>query len=216
VRGAGDAEDATDDDRHPRHARLVDRRERTGAVADRACPLRRRADQEARLVDEVHARHVERVAEVDETGHLLRRRPVEPAAAMERIAREDADREAVEPREARGERPAEVAADLEERVAVDDQPHELPRVVAALSVPRHDRQQRLLAPHGIVARLAARRDLPDVRRQVREEAADLRERVVLALGLVVDDAVPRVDVRATERRREARRSSPSRRRSSTG
>ena len=105
VARARDAEHAPHDDRAPRHARLVDRGERAHAVADRAALLGLDADLEARVVDEVHDRQVERVAEVDEADHLLRRVGVDRAAALARIVREHADRDAVEPRERRHERP---------------------------------------------------------------------------------------------------------------
>ena len=81
--------------------RLVDRRERARAVADRAGLLGLDADHEARHVDEMHDRQVERVGEIDEARDLLRRIRG-PAAAVEiGIARQHGDRPAVEPRQRR-------------------------------------------------------------------------------------------------------------------
>ena len=60
-------------------------------------------------------------------------------------------------------------------------------------------QQRLVAALRIVGRLAARRELVDRRRQVREEAPNPRERFCFGRDLVVDRAVAGVDRAAAER-----------------
>ena len=119
VRGAGDAVDLADQHRAPRHRRLVHRGERAGAVADRARLLGRGADQEARVVDEVHDREPERLREVDEPLDLARRVRGPTAGVVVRIVREHRDRPAVEPREPGDRGAAPPATDLEERVRVE-------------------------------------------------------------------------------------------------
>src|ERR1700687_3377658 len=66
-------------------------------------------------------------------------------------------------------------------------------------VARHDTYQLLFAAARIVVGSRSRRPLSQPLRQVRKEAANLRERVLLALGLVVDRTTHvRMDIRAAE------------------
>src|SRR5262245_31333400 len=131
---------------------------------------------------------MERVAEVDEAGHLFAARGVERAAAAHRVAGQHADRVAVQPRKADDQRAAVKSADLEKRIAIKDQAQNPSNVVGPAAVARDDRNQLLFAAARIVAGFDSRRQSPDVRRQVREEAADLREGFVLTFDFVVDRA----------------------------
>src|SRR5215831_570565 len=97
VRRARDAERLAHQDRAPWHLRLVDRGERTRAVANGSGPFRLEADDEARAIDEMHHREVEGVGEVDEAGDLLRRCGGPAAAINEGIARQHRDGPAIEP-----------------------------------------------------------------------------------------------------------------------
>ena len=72
------------------------------------------ADDEAGLVDEVHRRQVEGVAEVDEAGHLLAAVGGQPAAVVVGVVGEHADGVAVEAGEPVTTRVPAAAADLEQ------------------------------------------------------------------------------------------------------
>ena len=90
-------------------------------------------------------------------------------------------------------------ADLEERVLVGHQPDRAADVERRRALARDQREQLLLAAvGGIGGSSAHRRRLVDARRQVRQEAARLRHRLLLGLGEVVDRAVAAVDVPAAE------------------
>ena len=196
--GAGHAEDLAHEDRAPRHGGLVDGGQRAGAAADRRLALGLGADQEAGHVDEVDDRQAELVAQVDEARLLLRGVGGHAAAVVLGVGGDDADRPALEPGQRGDDRPAEAPAELEDRAAVEDQLEHPAHVVVAARVARHDRQQLLLAPVGRVGRRQRRRRLPDRRRQVGQEAADLRERVLLVARLVVDGAGAGLQPRAAE------------------
>jgi hypothetical protein len=92
---------------------------------------------------------------------------------------------------------AELAADLEERVAVDDQPTtpaRRSRVAFRGTIDSNASSRRAGSSLGY-----ARGDLPDVRRQVREEAADLRgTRRPRSRPRCPTTPLPRVDVGAAE------------------
>ena len=67
------------------------------------------------------------------------------------------------------------------------------------AIARHDADQLILAPAGVVVGRHPRRHVPHALRQIRQEAPNLRERVVLALGFVVHrTADVRVDFGAAE------------------
>ena len=88
------------DDRQLRHGRLGERVEQLRAVADDPAPLLARAGQEAGHVGEGDERDVERVAEADEAGGLLRRLDVEHAGELRGLVADDPDRAPAEAREA--------------------------------------------------------------------------------------------------------------------
>src|SRR5262249_42295275 len=155
------------------------------AVSSRARAFGPRADQEPGLVNEVHDRQVEGVAEVYEAGQLFAARRVERPAALHRVAGRYADRVAVQTRESHDQRASVKSADLEKRIAIQNQVQNPPNVVRAATVAWNNRNQLLFAAKRIVGVFNSRRRLPDVRWQVREEAADLREGIVFAFDFVV-------------------------------
>ena len=83
--------------------------QRPGAAADGALAPRRRPDHEAGLVDEVHDRQVELVAQVDEARELVGGRGAEPAAVMRGVGSEHPHRASVEPGQRGDQRAAEAA-----------------------------------------------------------------------------------------------------------
>src|SRR5262245_36462829 len=128
---------------------------------------------------------MERIAEVDEASHLFATRRVERAAAPHRIARQHADRVTVQPRKPRDQRASVKFADLEKRITIQNQAQNPPNVVSSAAVTWDDRNQLLFTAARIVAVSDSRRRLPDVRRQIRKEAADLREGFFFAFDFVV-------------------------------
>ena len=101
------------------------------AVADHAPPLQVLAGVEARRVDEGDDRQVERVAERDEAGALLRGGDVERAGDGQRLVGEDADRASVDRGEGRDQVRRPAAPELEHDAVVDDRRHHVAHVVAA-------------------------------------------------------------------------------------
>ena len=90
----GSAVGLAKDDRDLGNRRLGIRIEHLRAVADNALVLLIRARQEARDVDEVQQRNVERIAEADEARALVGSVDVEAARHDVRLVRDDADRAA--------------------------------------------------------------------------------------------------------------------------
>src|SRR5262245_29986990 len=105
---------------------------------------------------------MERVAEVDEAGHLFAARGVERAAAAHRVTGQHADRVAVQPRKADGQRAAVKSADLKKRIAVKNQAQNPSNVVSSTAVARDDRNQLLFTAARVVAGFDSRRHSPDV------------------------------------------------------
>ena len=93
------------------------------------------------LVDEVHDRQPELVAEVDEAGHLVGGLRGQAAAEVRGIGCQHADRPAVEPRERGDERAAEARAELEHRAAVEDGVEDLTHLVRLAPLARDDRDE---------------------------------------------------------------------------
>ena len=102
------------------------------------------SDQEAGVVDEVHYRNVERVADVDQPDHLVASGGVGRAAAVARVVGHDADRVAIEARKPRNQRAAVIETNFEERVAVEDGVEDAADVVSASPVARNERRAALL------------------------------------------------------------------------
>ena len=83
-------------------------------------------------------RDVERVAEPDEPRALHRRVDVERAGEHRRLVRDDADRPAVEPREADDDVLRVVLVDLEKVAVVDDRVDDVEHVVGLVRRGRHE------------------------------------------------------------------------------
>jgi hypothetical protein len=111
-------------------------------VAHLAAGLDLRADHEAGGIDERDDRQAVRVAELHEAGGLVRGIGVDRAAEMGRIAGEDADRAALDPREHRDDAGAEAGAQLERRADVDDRLDDRAHRVDAQPVRRQQLAQR--------------------------------------------------------------------------
>ena len=126
------------------------------------------------------------VAGIDELAQFVGSRRVERSADYERIVRHHANRIAVEAREASDQRTAEIWRDFEEGIAVQNQFEHAAGVVTGAPIMRNQIEQFLFAPIRIVLWFSARRHLPNVLRQIRKEAANLREGVVFALCLVIN------------------------------
>jgi hypothetical protein len=94
-------------------------------VADDALALDRGADHEAGHVGEEQQRQAERVAQPDEVRGLVGRVDEEHAALLLGLVGDDADRPAVEAREADDELLGPARVDLEERLRVDERVDEL-------------------------------------------------------------------------------------------
>jgi len=123
---------------------------------------------------------------------------VQDAAEVAGLVGDDADRAAVQAREA-GQHVARPArADLEQATAVDERAHDVAHVVDAPLLGGHGLVGRAL--EGLHARPAAR-DLRGVLRQVVEQVAYEPRRVEVALGDELADAVALVHLRAAERGR---------------
>ena len=99
-------------------------------MADHPPPLEVLAGVEAGRVDQRQDREVERVAERDEASGLLRGGDVECAGEIHRLVGDDADRSASDRREGGDDIAGEPAADLEQRVLVDDRLRDVADVVA--------------------------------------------------------------------------------------
>ena len=99
VTGSRHAIAAPDQNRNPRHGRLINRHQRTGAGPDGPGTLCGAANEKSGIVHEVHHGNVERVAKIDQANHLVACGSVRSAAAVPRIVCDDSYRIAVQPRE---------------------------------------------------------------------------------------------------------------------
>ena len=136
------------------------------------------AGQEAGHVDERQQRDVERVARAHEARGLDARVDVEHAGHARRLVADDADRVAVEAREAADDVRRVVLVDLVELAVVDDRPHDVAHVVGLVRVRRHDVVELGVHPLRVVGRQHARRGLEVVGRQEAQQVA----RVLQALA----------------------------------
>ena len=101
----------------------------------------------------------------------------------------DADRVAVQPREAGDPRSPVVRPHLEEAAAIQHGVEDLARLVDAPAFPGHGGEQRLVAALRVVRRFGHRRCRVDVRRQIGEEAPHLGKRIGFVFRQIHDDAV---------------------------
>ena len=90
------------------------------------------------------------------------------------------------------------AADFEEAVAIDHRFDDRSHFVDLARIARHDVEQELLAPLRVVVGGDDRRQLVDVRRQIRQKARGPLERFGFTRDFVVDRAVARVDAARAE------------------
>ena len=180
------------DDRDLGHRRLAVGVEHLRAVADDARVLLTDARQEARNIDEVDERDVERIAEADEACGLVGSVDVEAARHDVRLVRDDADGAAVEARETGDDVRREMLMHFVELAVVDDAADDVLHVVRCIRIVRNDRVQGLIHARRVVARLDDRRVVHVVARQEGEQVADLLDAVVLILRREMRDARDRV------------------------
>ena len=163
-----------------------------------AAAFRVDADDESGVVDEMHDREVEGVGEVDEASDLLRRVGCPPGAVEVRVAGQHRHRPAVDAGEPRHRRPAVPAADLEERVSVDDRVDDVTDLVDLPGVARDRVGEPVLTALGVVGWIDSGRRVVDRPGEVGEEGPGTSERVVFGVDHVVDGAVATVDLAAAE------------------
>src|SRR5581483_6870958 len=168
-----------DDDGDLRHGGARDRVEHLGPVADDPGVLDLRADHEARHVLEEDERDVEGVAEVDEAGRLVGRVVLEDASELLGLIGDDPDRLAAEAGEAGDDRLRELRLDVEELAAVRDLADHVVHVVRVPRGLRDDVEQLLRHAVLRIVRLADRRALLAVRREVGEVVLDHLDALVV-------------------------------------
>ena len=137
VTGAGDTEGLANEDRAPGRARLVDRRQGARAMANGGRLLRRRTDQKARAIDQMHDRQMEGLGEIDETGNFLRGIGGPGAAIDERVAGHDRHRPAIQTGQPGNHRAAIVAAKFHETALVDHRLDDRAHFIDFAAVARH-------------------------------------------------------------------------------
>src|ERR1044072_4235422 len=133
-----DTKDAPQDDRDPRHRRLIDRGHCATAIARGPCAFSRSADQEAGLVYEIDYGQVKRIAEIDESSHLLASRRIQSAAALLRIVRHHSDRVTIKPRKSRDKWPPVISPDLEKRITIKHKAEQPAHIIGLSAVARDD------------------------------------------------------------------------------
>ena len=163
---------------------LGDRGDHLGAVADDAFALHLGADHEAGHVGEEQQRQVERVAAPHEACGLVGRVDEQDAAEVLRVAGDDADRPAVEAREAADQLLREQRLDLGERLGVDQRVDDLVHVVRATFLGRDDVGDRRRVGRGRDG-VDDRGIVTPARREERQPAPGRRDR----LGVVGDEVV---------------------------
>ena len=176
------------DHRQLGHGRLAERIEQLGPVADDAAVLLRGARQESRHVDECDERDVECVAETDESSRLHGRVDVEGAGHHLWLVGDDPDRVPVEVGEPDHDVHPEEGLHFEEVAAVDDHPDHVLDVVRLFRVVRDDVGEPRSRTLGVVGCLRGRRLLVGALGDVREQAAHLREALVLRLRQEMRDS----------------------------
>ncbi len=157
------------------------------------------AGKESRNVQERNDRNVKSVTHLDKARSFFAGLDVQDAREALRLVGDDADDLAVEA----GQRADDVAGpalvDLQVVAVVDDLLDDLGHVVRPVAVGRDQVEQDVRAAVGLVARLGARRVLPVVLREHRQEVAHLGEAGLLVVVREVADAGGlRVDVGAAE------------------
>ena len=196
------------DDRDLRHLGPGEARDDALVAAEDAAALGVRADHQAGHVLQEDEREVERVAEVDERGLLRQRRNVHHAGALHRLARDDADRLPLDPRQAAEHAGAVPLAPRLDAVRVEDRLEHLAHVVAAPRVARARASSSSSASRAGARGGGRRSGVLGRVGEVGEHALDRRDRRLL----VVDDEVGVAALRARRPsgRRAPRRSAPRR------
>src|ERR1700745_743783 len=111
---------------------------------------------------------MKRIAEVDEASRLYTAGRVHCPAALLRITSKHSNRISIQARKAHNRRPAVVATDFKERIAIEYEIQEPPDVISATAIARNDREQLFFTALRIIKMLGvfnSWRNLPDVRRQ---------------------------------------------------
>ncbi len=198
VSGPGNAVHFPDDDRHPRHRRLHHREQSGRPVSDRGGRLGLRSDHEPGLVDEADDGQVKGVAKVDKAPDLLGPCGGHRTGVVNRVVGEHADGAPAQPSQSGDLRRAVGGRDFEEAVAVENELQDAAHVVDAAPVARHDAQKFLFRALGVVVAGHRRRQLPDVRGEITQEAAHERARFLLVCGDAVDDTAAFVHVGSAE------------------
>ena len=139
-------------------------------------------------VAERQQRDVERVARAHEARGLLGGVDVEHARELRGLVADDADRVAVQAREAADDVLGVVLVDLEELLVVDDQLDHVAHVIRLVGVVGHDVVELGVHALGVVGRLHARRALEVVLRQEAQQVAAVLQARVLVLGGELRDA----------------------------
>ena len=140
------------------HRRFGKRVQQLRAVLDDAAVLLHGAGQKSGHVLERDERNVERVAEPHEPRAFDRRVDVERAGEHRRLVGDDADRPAVEPREADDDVPRVVLVHLEKVAIVGHRVNQIEHVVRLIRRRRHQAiERRILAVGRIAGSLARRR-----------------------------------------------------------
>src|SRR5690606_2272582 len=130
----------------------------------------------------------ERLREIDETDDLLAGRRAPGAAAMQRVARHQCHRPAVEAREAGDDRFAVLAAHLEEGARIHDGLNDASRVVGLVALARDDGREDLVAAVGRIPVAHLWREFIDGVWQIGEESPRALEGFLLSVGRMIDRA----------------------------
>jgi hypothetical protein len=153
---------------------------------------------EARAVAQIDDRQVEGLGEVDKADDLVARVGGPAPAIEERVARHHRHGQAVDAGEPGDDRAAEHFAHFEERAPVDHGFDDRAHLVDPAALARDHLKEELLAPFGVVGRLAARRDLVNRWREVREKTPGGGKGFLLAVGRMVDGAAAGLDFPAAQ------------------
>ncbi len=180
------------DHRDLRHGRFREGEQQLGTVADDAAVFLHRAGQEAWHVFEGDERNVERIAEAHEPRALHRRVDVERAGEHRRLVRDDANRPAVQAREAHQDVLRVMLMHFEEVALVHYRMDHVQHVVRLVGRRRDEPVEHLVLPVGRVVRGAPRRIVEVVRRHEGEQLASQPEAFAIVVHREVRHTTRRV------------------------
>ena len=198
VGGAGDAEEVADDDGAPGHGGLEEGGHGADAVADGGVLFGLGADKEAGAVDEVDDGEVEGLGEVDEADDFVAGVGGPGAAVVVGVGGEEGDGPAVDAGEAGDEGAAEIGADFEEGVVVDEGFDDGAHFVDLAPVAGDGGEEGFVAAVGVIGGGESWGEAVDGGGEVGEEASGVGEGVVFGVDGLVDGAVAGVDVVSAE------------------